>query len=113
MSEEEVQELTYEPLSGEFGPAEIFAQGAAALDLAAVFAIERRDSALLIQVAREWTRMGAATAELSGEEQDKKNLNKFGFRSEVAEEEKDGESKSSKSDGEDELQARRIRLRKH
>lgn len=113
MSEEEVsKEITYEPLGGQdFGAAEIFAQGAAALDLAAIFALERRDVDGLIKVAREWTRMGAAVLEISDEGDSKKTPIKFGFRGENAEEEENG--KSSESNGEDELQAGRFRLRKY
>lgn len=114
MSEEEVREVTYEPLGGgEFGAAEIFAQGAAALDLAAIFALERRDVEGLVKVAREWTRMGAAVLEISGDDDAKKTPLKFGFRGEIAEEEKDGESEPSKSISEDKLQTGRLRLRKH
>lgn len=114
MSEEEAKEITYEPLGGqEFGAAEIFAQGAAALDLAAIFALERRDVEGLVKVAREWTRMGAAVLEISEDADSNKKPFKFGFRGEIAEEEKDGESESGKSISEDKLQARRFRLRKH
>lgn len=114
MSEEEVREVTYEPLgAGEFGAAEIFAQGAAALDLAAIFALERRDVDGLVKVAREWTRMGAAVLEISEEDDTKKTPLKFGFRGEIAEEEKDGEPEPSKSISQDKFQAGRFRLRKH
>jgi hypothetical protein len=112
MSEEEVREVTYEPLgASEFGAAEIFAQGAAALDLAAIFALERRDVDGLVKVAREWTRMGAAVLEISGDDDTKKTPLKFGFRGEIAEEEKNGEP--GKSISEDKFQAGRFRLRKH
>lgn len=111
MSEE--LEIGYTPLDDkEFGSAEIFAQGASALDLAAIFALERRDPDALIRVAREWTRLGAAILEIAAEDDLKKTPLKFGFRGEEAED-KDGEPESSKSVSEDELQARGFRLRKH
>lgn len=114
MSEEETKEITYEPIgSQDFGAAEIFAQGAAALDLAAIFALERRDADGLIKVAREWTRMGAAVLEISDEDDSKKTPLRFGFRGEIAEEEESGEPESSESNGKDKLQAGRFRLRKH
>jgi hypothetical protein len=110
---EDVTEIGYTPLEDrEFGAAEIFAQGASALDLAAIFALERRDPEALIRVAREWTRLGSAILEIAAEEDLKKTPLKFGFRGEEAEE-KDGEPESSKSAGENELQARGLRLRKH
>lgn len=113
MSEEETREINYIPLDEkEFGAAEIFAQGASALDLAAIFALERRDSDALIRVAREWTRLGSAILEISTEDELKKTPLKFGFRGEEAEE-NDGESESSESTSKDELQARGLRLRKH
>jgi len=114
MSEEETREVTYVPLDDkEFGAAEIFAQGAAALDLAAIFALERRDIEGLVKVAREWTRMGAAVLEISEDGDSKKTPLKFGFRGEMAEVEESGDSESSKSISEDKLQAGRFRLRKH
>jgi hypothetical protein len=104
MSEEEVREITYTPLSEEFGFEEMFTQGAAALDLAAIFALERKDVEGLILIAREWTRMGSA---ISGIEivPEEKNKLKFGFNKETVEEEEIGES-TSKSDGEDDLQGK-------
>jgi hypothetical protein len=101
---EEVQEITYIPLSEEFGAEEMFAQGAAALDLAAIFALERKDFDGLIRVAREWTRMGAAISGIDIPEEGKKVL-KFGFNKESVEEENDGEA-NSKSDGKDDLQSK-------
>ncbi len=114
MSEEEPKEIGYTPLDEkEFGAAEIFAQGASALDLAAIFALERRDPEALIRVAREWTRLGAAILEISTDDDLKKTPLKFGFRGEEAEEESDGEPESSEGISKDELQARGFRLRKH
>lgn len=104
MSEEEIQEITYVPLSAEeVGADEMFSQGASALDLAAIFAIERRDHESLTAIAREWIRMGKAISGMEVVPEDKKTKLKFGFNKEVEEEEngKDG----SKSDGEDDIQS--------
>ena len=110
MSEE--LELSYSPLGEqEFGAEEMFAQGAAALDMAAIFAIERRDSDGLIRVAREWTRMGSALSGIEAPEE-KKIIRNFGFSKEIVEEEKD-EPTDGKGDGEVEPKTRGIRLRKY
>ena len=100
-----MQEITYIPLSDEFGAEEMFAQGAAALDLAAIFALERKDFDGLTRVAREWTRMASAVAGIDAPEEGKKVMLKFGFSKEPVEEDKDGET-DSKSDGEDDLQSK-------
>ncbi len=105
MSEEEVHEITYIPLSGDIGPEDIFSQSAQALDLAALFAFERKDIEGMAKVAREWTRLGAALAGIEEvpEEQKKKIIN-FGFNKEIVEEEKDDKS-DSESDGKDDIQS--------
>lgn len=104
---DEVVEITYTPLSDEFGAEEMFAQGAAALDLAAVFALEIKDFDGLIRVAREWTRLGAAISGIEALPEDgKKLVLKFGFSKESEEEEDDGKD-SSKGDVEDNLQGKR------
>jgi hypothetical protein len=106
--EDEVQEITYVPLGGQqFGAEEMFAQGAAALDLAAIFALERKDTEGLINVAKEWTRMAKAVSGVEALPEEKRLTMKFGFSQEIAEEEKDGE-KPSKSNGENKLQGRGI-----
>src|SRR5688500_6931192 len=101
---DEVMEITYTPLSEEFGAEEMFAQGAAALDLAAIFALKKEDSDGLIRVARECTRLGTAISGIEALPEDgKKLVLKFGFSKENEEEEDDGED-SSKSDGKNNLQ---------
>ncbi len=108
---EEVLEITYVPLGDEpFGEREMFAQGAAALDLAAIFALEQKDVAGLVSVAKAWTKMGQVVAGLEDTPEEKKVFLKFGFGKDI-EEDKDGET-TSKSAGENELQDRRLRLRK-
>lgn len=108
---EEPQEISYEPLAEqEFGFEEMFAQGASALDLAAVLALERKDIESLIKVAREWTRMAKAVSSIETLPEDsKKTILKFGFNKE--EDVPSGNADSS--DGKDELQNRGLRLRKH
>jgi len=111
--EDEVQEITYAPIgTQEFGAEEMFSQGAAALDLAAIFALERKDIDGLVKVAREWTRMAKAVSGIEALPEEKRLTMKFGFSQEIAEEEKDGEE-SNKSDGENKLQSRGIRFRKY
>lgn len=111
--EDEVQEITYIPLGAQqFGAEEMFAQGAAALDLAAIFALERKDIDGLIKVAKEWTRMAKAVSGVEALPEEKRLMMKFGFSQEIAEEEKDGKE-SGKSDGKNKLKNRRIRLYKH
>ena len=100
---DEIQEISYTPLPEEFGAEEMFAQGAAAIDLAAIFALERKDFDGLIRVAREWTRMGATISGVDAPEEGKKVVLKFGFSKEPVEEENDGET-DSKSDGKDDIQ---------
>lgn len=110
---DEVVEISYTPLSDEFGAEEMFAQGAAALDLAAVFALENKDFDGLIRVAREWTRMGAAISGIEALPEDSKKLVlKFGFSKESEEEEDNGET-PGKSYSKNEFQNRRARFRKH
>lgn len=109
---DEVVEISYTPLSDEFGAEEMFSQGAAALDLAAVFALENKDFDGLIRVAREWTRMGAAVSGIEALPEDgKKLVLKFGFSKENEEEEDNGEN-PSKSDVENNIQSKR-RLRSY
>lgn len=111
-TEDEVLEITYVPLGDEpFGEKEMFAQGAAALDLAAIFALEQKDVAGLVNVAKGWTKLGLALAGIEELTEEKKVLLKFGFGKDI-EEEKSGET-PSKGDSENELQNRRARLRKH
>lgn len=107
-------ELSYSPLGEqeEFGAEEMFAQGAAALDIAAIYAIERRDSEMLVKIAREWTRMGSAISGIEPQEEPKKVIHKFGFGKENVEEEDNGES-DRKSNDEDKPKTRGIRLRKY
>lgn len=103
---DEVVEISYTPLSDEFGAEEMFAQGAAALDLAAVFALENKDFDGLIRVAREWTRMGTAISGIEALPEDgKKLVLKFGFSKENEEEEDNGED-PSKSDVKNNLQGK-------
>lgn len=110
-TEDEVLEITYIPLGNEpFGEKEMFAQGAAALDLAAIFALEQKDVAGLVSVAKAWTKMGAVVAGMEDVAEEKKVFLKFGFGKDI-EEDKDGET-TSKSASENELQDRGIRLRK-
>jgi len=109
--EDEVVEITYIPLGNDpFGEKEMFAQGAAALDLAAIFALEQKDVAGLVAVAKAWTKLGQTVAGIEDLEEEKKVFLKFGFGEDI-EEEKNGEA-SSKGDGKDELQNRRIRFHK-
>ena len=111
--ENEVQEITYMPLGTQrFGAEEMFAQGAAALDLAAIFALERKDIDGLVKVAQEWTRMAKVVSGVEALPEEKRLIMKFGFSQEIAEEEENGEE-SNKSDGENKLQSRRVRLRKY
>lgn len=115
MSEEEpeVLEITYTPLGDEpFGEKEMFAQGAAALDLAAIFALEQKDVSGLVNVAKAWTKLGLALAGIEELTEEKSIKLKFGFSKESVEEEDNGET-PNKGDGENELQNRRIRFRKH
>lgn len=112
MNEDEdlVQEITYVPLgTHQFGAEEMFAQGAAALDLAAIFALERKDIDGLVKVAKEWTKMAKVVSGIEALPEEKRLTMKFGFSQEIAEEEENGE-KSSKSDGENKLQIRGFRL---
>jgi hypothetical protein len=106
-SESEIEEITYAPLGGqEFGADEMFAQGAAALDLAAIFALDRKDFDGLIRVAREWTRMASVVSGIEAlPPESKREPLKFGFHKESAEEEENAENER-KSDGEDDVQSR-------
>lgn len=113
MIEEEVQEITYTPLGDQvFGAEEMFAQGAAALDLAAIFSLERKDADGLVKVAEGWTKMVKALSTIESLPEEKRLTIKFGFSQEIAEEETNGEE-SSKSDGKNKLQSRGVRLHKH
>lgn len=104
MSEEEVTEITYTPLSGEIELDDVFGQGAAALDLAAIFALDRKDVDGLVKIAREWTRLGSALAGIESlPEENKKKIN-FGFNKEIVEEEKDDKA-DSESDGQNDIQS--------
>lgn len=109
---QEVVEITYIPLGDEpFGEKEMFAQGAAALDLAAIFALEQKDVAGLVNVAKGWTKLGLALAGIEELTEEKKVLLKFGFGKDI-EEENSGET-PNKGDSENELQNRRARLCKY
>lgn len=88
----ETVEIGYNPLgdSEPFGMEEMFAQGAAALDLAAIFALERQDVDALISVGREWTRMAKAIGSLEVIDEEKRPKIKFGFGHYDEEEEQNG-----------------------
>lgn len=78
--EEEVVEIGYHPIGNQpFGMEEMFAQGAAALDLAAVIAHERQDVDALIRVGHEWTRMAKAISTVEVVEDEKRPVIEFGF----------------------------------
>lgn len=95
--EEEVVEIGYHPLGDEpFGMEEMFAQGAAALDLAAVIAHERQDVDALIRVGHEWTKMAEAISSVEVVDDAKKPVIRFGFGQEILEEEEENGRDDSK-----------------
>lgn len=60
----------YTPIGEEISTASTFVQAAAALDLAAKFAVENRDSEQLAQVAMVWIEMGTRLNGGSGDEEE-------------------------------------------
>lgn len=103
---EEILEISYTPIQGEsFGVAEMFAQGASVLDLAAIFALENKDVDQLLRVAKGWTKLAATVASIEELPEEKKNIQKFGFGKENEEEEEIGET-NGKSNGKDNIQSK-------
>lgn len=103
--EQEILEISYTPIGDEpFGAAEMFAQGATALDLAAVLALENKDYEALLRVASGWSKLARTIAGIELEPEEPKKVQKFGFSKETEEEEKSGET-DRKSDGKDDIQS--------
>lgn len=108
MSEEdqEVVEISYTPIAGDdpFGVGEMLAQGASALDLAAVLALEKNDYKTLVRIGREWGKLAKVMAGIEIVPEENKKVQKFGFSKE--EEERDGKSDKDNSTGKDDIQSR-------
>ncbi len=105
--EQEVLEISYTPIGDEpFGAAEMFAQGATALDLAAVLALEAKDYDALLRVASGWTKLARTVAGIELEPEEPKKVQKFGFSKENEEEEKSGKPDDSDSGSKDNIQGR-------
>jgi hypothetical protein len=103
--DQEVLEISYTPIGDEpFGAAEMFAQGATALDLAAVLALENKDYDALLKVASGWSKLARTIAGIELEPDEPKKVQKFGFSKEIEEEEDNGKT-DSKSDGKDDIQS--------
>lgn len=105
--EEEVLEISYTPIGDEaFGAAEMFAQGATALDLAAVLALEAKDYDALLKVASGWTKLARTVASIELEPEEPKKVQKFGFSKENEEEEKNGKPDDSDGGSKNDIQGR-------
>lgn len=86
----------YSPFGDSLDPSVAIIQAANALDVAAKFAVESRDSDSLIRIAREWVEMSSRLAyDEDGpedEEDEPIKIRRFGFSlvSDTGEEEEDG-----------------------
>lgn len=109
----EAIEIGYNPLGDQpFGLEEMMAQSAAALDLAAVFAHDRKDIDSLIRVSEGWTKLAKVITSLEVDDIPKKTKIKFGFGPDVDEEEEEEDGEPTDSTGVSPRYSQNAKLRK-